>query len=164
MPRTSNNLESKNGLPERNGKTWKIDEENTVLRFIGENKDVDFIASNLQRTRGAIRAKLRDLACRFIYDGKTITEASRLTSIPTGDIEYALKLREIADNIREKKNPTVQTQLTFNEVSQLQAPIQRAFDSSEKETSISVLKEIRDLMKQLVVNTSPQVVSIPTTQ
>jgi len=149
MPRTSS--ESNKGLPERNGKTWKSDEEGTVLRFIHENKSVEFIATSLKRTHGSIRAKLRDLACRFVYEGKTLEEASKLTSVLIGDIEYSLRLREIADNIREEKdkNSTVKTQLTFNEVSQLQSPIQRALDSVEKETNISILKEIRDLLKNI---------------
>jgi hypothetical protein len=73
--------------PERHNKPWKEEEESAILGMIQVGKSYDEISTQQKRTSGAIKSKLRDLACRFVYEGKTIEEASRLTRVPLDDIE-----------------------------------------------------------------------------
>jgi hypothetical protein len=137
--------------PERHNKPWKEEEESAILGMIQVGKSYDEISTQQKRTSGAIKSKLRDLACRFVYEGKTIEEASRLTRVPLDDIEYSMKLRDIADDMRQKKIENKhQSQLTFKQI----------VPEVKEETSLSVLKEIRDMMKMFLAS-QPQVAVVP---
>ena len=139
--------------PERHNKAWKEEEESIILGMVQSGSSYDAISTQQKRTPGSIRSKFRDLACRFVYEGKTIEEASRLTRVPLDDIEYSMKLRDLADDMRQKKiekKQQIQTQLAFNQI----------VPEVKEETTLSVLKEIRDMMKTFLAS-QPQSAVVP---
>ena len=77
-------------MPENHGKPWSRSSENLLLRKISEEESIENISNYFKRTEGGIKARLRELACRFVEDGKTIEEASTYTKISVEDIVSAI--------------------------------------------------------------------------
>jgi hypothetical protein len=115
-------------LPENHGKSWLKQDEDLLLKKISNREPIGDISNYFKRTEGGIRSRLREIACRFVEDGKTLEEASKYTTIPVEDIEKSLKLRNISSS----------TKKLFN------------FSMKREETLLSVAIEIRDLLKELL--------------
>jgi hypothetical protein len=126
--------------PERHGKKWEKDEEEFVLARIGQGALPMTIAREVKRTTGGIISHLREIACRWICDGKPIEEASTLTGLPVDDIQDALKRRELAKQMKELSK-------------RKETPIRPFFLSKSEETELDVLRDIRSLLEELVKNT-----------
>jgi hypothetical protein len=134
MPRYSTD-ESK---PKRHGKIWDEKEENFVLKRVHEKATFETIANEVQRTIGGVHSHLKELAYRFIEnEGKLIEEASELTGLTIQDIQDHIERKNIAKRIREQKGLIYSKEQDY--------PIQ-------EESLIDLVKEIRDLLKILVLN------------
>ena len=119
MPRDNDNSQ-----PENHGKPWSYTDENLLLKKMADGENIKDISKHFKRTEGGIRSRLRDLACRFVDEGKTIEEASKFTHTSIEDIEKSLALRKAA--VIAKQTP------------------------KKEETILSVVIEIRDLLKELL--------------
>jgi hypothetical protein len=141
----------KDNLPERAGKKWEPEEEVYVLKRISQGANHITIAAECQRKVGGISAHIREMACRFVKSGKSIEEVSRITGLLESDIEEALKLREKSAQIKleRAKEPSPKLKQTF-------LPFLVEPRKTTESDTVALLTEIRDLLKELVKNTSPQ--------
>lgn len=119
MPRDNDSSQ-----PENHGKPWSYADENLLLKKLSDGENIENISKYFKRTEGGIRSRQRELAWRFVEEGKTIEEASKFTYIPIEDIEKSLMLRKMA--AIAKQTP------------------------KKEETLLSVVIEIRDLLKELL--------------
>jgi hypothetical protein len=121
--------------PERHGKPWKKDEEEFVLKKIKEKTPIWRIAEDIKRTTTGVYSHLKEIAIKNIDSGMTLEEASEFTSVTIPDIQDYITRKEINKKIKTEKG-LVQQQLKF--------PLEK------EETLLSVVVEIRDLLRQLL--------------
>lgn len=120
MPRNNDGSQ-----PENHGKPWSYDDENLLLKKLGDGETIESISNYFKRTEGGIRSRQRELAFRFVEEGKTLQETSKFTRLSIEDIERSLELRKMSLKMNSQKH--------------------------EKEvTLLSVAIEIRDLLKELL--------------
>jgi hypothetical protein len=112
-------------LPVNHGKPWSYGDEDLLLKKLSDGESIKDISDYFKRTEGGISSRQRELAYRFVEEGKTIEEASKFTRVAVEDIERSLALRKLAAKSISK---TVK----------------------KEETLMSVVIEIRDLLKQLL--------------
>ena len=94
-----------NKYPSRVGKNWDEDEIHKLLQSIQNKKPISDIATEHQRTSGAISSELRKIAADYWFnDKKSIEEISEITSLSINEIEYTLK-RRTTKNVTEAKVP-----------------------------------------------------------
>ena len=93
----------KSNYPARMGKAWDDHETLNLLKKIRENKTVDTIAKEHERTVGGITSKLRVLAYEFYEEGKTIDQIKKYTGLSTEQIADSISKREYAKSIKERK-------------------------------------------------------------
>jgi hypothetical protein len=135
--------QTKKNQPERTGKRWENDEEEYILSRVKEGALPYIIAKEVQRTTGGVVSHLREMACEFIENGKPIEEVCTITGLPLFEIEDALKRREFAKQLKlEKRAEPIQKQT------------RPFFLNKTQETEIDILRDIRDLLQQLVKNTN----------
>ena len=91
--------------PSRMGKNWDEDEVHKLLQSIQNKKPISDIATEHQRTSGAISSALRKIAADYWFnDKKSIEEISEITSLSINEIEYTIK-RRTTKNVTEAKVP-----------------------------------------------------------
>lgn len=93
----------KPNYPARMGKAWDDHEILNLLKKIRENKTVDTIAKEHERTVGGIRSRLGVLAYEFYEEGKTIDQIKKYTGLSTEQIADSISKREYAKSIKERK-------------------------------------------------------------
>ena len=93
----------KPNYPARMGKAWDDHETLNLLKKIRENKTVDIIAKEHERTVGGITSKLRVLAYEFYEEGKTIDQIKKYTGLSTEQIADSISKREYAKSILKNK-------------------------------------------------------------
>ena len=93
----------KSNYPARMGKAWADHETLNLLKKIRENKTVDTIAKEHERTVGGITSRLRVLAYEFYEEGKTIDQIKKYTGLSTEQIADSISKREYAKSIKERK-------------------------------------------------------------
>lgn len=89
----------KPNYPARMGKAWDDHETLNLLKKIRENKTVDTIAKEHERTVGAITSKLRVLAYEFYEEGRTIDQIKKYTGLSTEQIADSISKREYSKSI-----------------------------------------------------------------
>ena len=93
----------KPNYPARMGKTWDDHETLNLLKKIRENKTIDAIAKEHERTIGGITSRLRVLAYEFYEEGKKIDQIKKYTGLSTEQIADSISKREYAKSIKERK-------------------------------------------------------------
>ena len=93
----------KSNYPARMGKAWDDHETLNLLKKIRENKTVDTIAKEHERTVGGITSRLRVLAYEFYEEGKTIDQIKKYTGLSTEQIADSISKKEYAKSIKERK-------------------------------------------------------------
>jgi hypothetical protein len=111
--------------PENHGKPWDYQDENLLLKKLSEGESIENISNYFKRTEGGIRSRQRELAYRFVEEGKTVEEASKFTRISIEEIEKSISLRKLALKANNQKR-------------------------EKEETLLSVAIEIRDILKELL--------------
>jgi hypothetical protein len=102
---------------------WTCEEDAKLIESI-KTKEIDDIAKEHKRTRGGITSHLRVIAVRMINtDGKTIEEVSEILRMKPEDIKKTLQRSKAAKEKRQMLIPN--------------------------ETSIDILKEIRDILVRI---------------
>lgn len=134
-------------LPTRNGKAWRDDEILQLLKGVQKKKTTEELAEEHQRTPGGIRSRLREIAADYYFnENKPLDQIAKFTGLDVDTISDAIAKRQYRMDQQEKKiqtkiNPTPVTSYFAEEAKQAEP---------KKEGMISLLTEIRDLMKEMV--------------
>ena len=132
MPRIA-----KEDRPERHGQAWTEDEENFVLKRVSQKADYSTIADEVQRSIGGVYSHLKELAYRYVvFENKLLEEASQLTGCSIQDIQDHITKKEMVKKMKEEKGLVKKCP---------QFPVKK------EEDLMDILKEIRDLLKMLVL-------------
>ena len=133
-------------VPSRRGQPWSDDEIQNLLQAVRKKESIEQIAQKHERTPGGIRSRLRELAADYYFnDNRPIDEIMKYTGLDSGTISDAISKRQYAMDLKEKKekinpsNPMIQTTLLLSS------------SEARQEGSIALLKEIRDMMKEILV-------------
>jgi len=113
--------ENPDKYPARMGQPWTSDEVSKLLAFIVNNKSVEDIAKEHQRTEGGITAQIRKMAYDYYKnDKKSIEEIRTLTGLSDSQIIDIIAKR---DGIKDKKteNKYVTTPPVFNVEAEIKA-------------------------------------------
>lgn len=78
----------------RQGLCWSYDEQEKLLQEVQQGVPHAEIASSLERSVGAVIARLKYIATNMILDGKSYEDAMQLTKLPMAQIEEAVKERK----------------------------------------------------------------------
>jgi hypothetical protein len=93
--------------PARMGKKWEDDEVVKLLRSIQKKKSISDIATEHQRTIGAINAERRKLAADYwFHDKRPIEEIIKFTGLTKEEIEDTIKRRTAAREFKAKQTVT----------------------------------------------------------
>jgi len=91
--------------PTRMGEKWEDDEVIKLLSFIQKKYTIEDIAIQHERTVGAIRSQLRNLAAEYWFnDKRPIEEICKFTGLTKAQIEDTIKRREHITEINRIKN------------------------------------------------------------
>jgi len=133
-------------VPNRCGKAWSDEEVQKLLQEVRKKNSHTQMASAHERTVGGIRARLKQLAADYYFnDNRPIDEIMKFTGLDSGTISDAISKRQYSMDLKEKKekmnpsNPMIQTTLLLSS------------SEARQEGSIALLKEIRDMMKEILV-------------
>lgn len=132
--------------PERHGKRWEDEEVEYILNRVQRNANYITIATEIKRTPSSVRSQIRRIACDMIDRGKTVDEVSAITRLTAAEIDEALKLRELAlemKKVKESRPPPPPPPKPIH-------PFFLARPEEKKDGMIELLVEIRDLLRQLV--------------
>lgn len=121
-------------LPKNAGSPWTSEVDSEFLQMLSDNKSVEECAIHFERTKGSIIARKLNIARRMVSEGQDIQKVSEIIKTPIRFIEESIEYEEI-----RKRNKQIER---AEKKSRIQPP--------KEETKLSVLKEIRDLLKQLV--------------
>jgi hypothetical protein len=126
--------------PARHGKAWSDDEIQKLLQAVKRKETTQQIAAAHERTQGGIRSRLRELAADYYFnDNRPISEIMKFTGLDAETITDAIAKRQWKMDTKEEKAPQViRSNSTIDEV------------QPKKEGMVSLLMEIRDMMKELL--------------
>jgi hypothetical protein len=119
-------------LPERHGKKWDDSELQYVLESVKKGNKPQHIATEIKRTPGSIISRLKQVAYNSIQNGMSLEDASKLTGITPNEITDFIQRREFAETMKKDRVP------------------EPFVPEKPEETLLDVVKEIRDLLKQLI--------------
>jgi hypothetical protein len=126
--------------PARHGNAWSDEEIQKLLQAVRRKETHTQIAEAHERTQGGIRSRLRELAADYYFnDNRPLEDIVKFTGLDEESISDAIAKRQYRIDMKEKKD-SKQTTLSF----QTQIP------EVKKEGMISVLIEIRDMMKEML--------------
>ncbi len=119
--------------PARQGQSWTSDEEQHMLKRLSAGVSTKDIAQELGRTIGGIVARQKHIARKLVRSGKTIEEVAMLTNLSPKVIRESLDASDTQRVIKEDART-----------------LRKMAGNSADETLLSVVIEIRDLLRQLV--------------
>lgn len=129
--------------PTRHGKPWSDEEIQKLLQAVKRKETHEQIANIHQRTPGGIRSRLRQLAADYYFnDNRPIEEIMQFTGLDDETIADAISRRQWQIDQKEKKTSEKPQQMLISQM--IQQPEQK------KEGMISLLTEIRDMMKEML--------------
>lgn len=123
--------------PARRGKAWNEEEEFQLLQAIRRKETHATIAERHQRTEVAIRCHLEQMACQYHFnESRPIEDIMKFTGLTKESIEEAIKKWQEVRNRKEQRQQNYKKPVV--------SIVQRT------ETPIEILREIRDMMKELL--------------
>ena len=123
---------------ENRGRAWSEDDENRLVQMLYGGASINTCAAEFKRTLGGIRSRQLDIAYRYVEEGKTVTEACQIMKIDEDLLIKSIRLRSAAKEAKRNKKKDISTQTTT------------IVRKVEPHTELSLLVEIRDLLKLLV--------------
>jgi hypothetical protein len=121
-------------IPARRGEPWSEDEIQKLLQAVRRKETHTQIALAHERTQGAIRSRLRELAADYYFnDNRPLDEIMKFTGLDSETITDAISKRQWRMDQKVKE----QTQVL-------------ADPEPKREGMISLLSEIRDMMKEML--------------
>jgi|694.fasta_scaffold134974_5 hypothetical protein len=125
-------------VPERHGKRWEDDEDEYILKRIKEGALPSTIANEVKRSTGSIIRELKKLAYEQVKSGESIEIVAERTGLMVDDINEYIEHRDMAEKIKKTpKEPKPPQSRPF-------------FLNKPEETMIDVLKDIRELLRELL--------------
>jgi hypothetical protein len=122
------------------GKSWSKEEEKDLLYRISKGETIKQISTEFKRTNGGIRSRLKYIACNMVLSGKSMEEATQMTTINNTSIKKAmLKYNYKGDN-ESYKNTSSQPEEQQN---------------SDLKELITLTREIHTMLKELVTQNKP---------
>jgi hypothetical protein len=121
-------------LPKNAGASWTAELDAEFLQMISDNKSIEECAIHFERTKGSIIARRLNIARRMVSEGQDIQKVSEIVKTPVRFIEESIEYEE-----SRKRNKQME-----------RAERKSRIEPPKEETKLSVLKEIRDLLKKLV--------------
>ena len=121
-------------VPSRRGQPWLDDEIQNLLQAVRKKESIEQIAQKHDRTPGGIRSRLRELAADYYFnDNRPIEEIMRFTGLDSETITDAISKRQWRMDQKVKEQAQV-----------------LADTEPKREGMISLLSEIRDMMKEML--------------
>lgn len=118
-------------LPENHNKPWDYESEKVLEDMIVRGVSRDECAEHFKRTPGGIRSRVMVIAKKVFSEGTlTIQQVAMRFHIDNEDLERSLKATK---NVTDRRNPLRKVE-------------------EKEESLLQVCKEIRDLLKLLVLN------------
>ena len=137
--------------PENAGKPWPPESDAKLLRMLSSGSSVYECADCFKRTVGGIKSRRMTIACNLVNNGKSIEEVADIFKVPVSMIQESLDILE--DTSEASKLSALQRQERKNEKAKMrQEKINNMFEKLNEDSPISLLREIRDLLKQVVIN------------
>jgi hypothetical protein len=127
--------------PKNNSKPWTAHLEFELVQLLKQGKSVEECAKHFERTVGAIHSRQLAIARELVDTGNTITEAALIVRVSEVSIRQSLDASAVSKAKLERR--LVQKQNKINEIFPITASI-------TPDTPLSVLKEIRDLIKEAI--------------
>jgi Arc/MetJ-type ribon-helix-helix transcriptional regulator len=121
-------------LPKNAGAPWTSEVDSEFLQMLSDNKNIEECAIHFERTKGSIIARKLHIARRMVSEGQDIEKVSEIVKTPVRFIEESIDYEEA-----RKRNKQME-----------RAEKKSRIEPPKEETKLSVLKEIRDLLKKLV--------------
>lgn len=125
----------------RRGLPWLPEEIQQLLQEVKKKETHEEIASKHGRTAGAIRSRLRELAADYYFnDNRPMEDIIKFTGLDVETISDAIAKRQYTIDLQEKKEKSksyIQTTLVSS-------------NEARQESSITLLKEIRDIMREML--------------
>lgn len=141
--------------PARMGKKWDDDEVLKLLTSIQKKKTISEIATEHQRTTGAINSERRKLAADYWFnDKRPIEEIIKFTGLTKEEIEDTIKRRTAAKEFKTKETLTQDTikKITAAKEFKTKQTVTKdlvEFPSDMKEV-ITLLKDIQSKLSFLI--------------
>ena len=121
-------------IPARRGEPWSEDEIQKLLQAVRRKETHTQIALAHERTQGAIRSRLRELAADYYFnDNRPLDEIMKFTGLDSETITDAISKRQWRMDQKVKEQAQV-----------------LAEHEPKREGMISLLSEIRDMMKEML--------------
>ena len=129
--------------PSRRGQPWCDEEIQQLLQEIKNKERVEQISLKHGRTSGGIHSRLKQIAADYYFnDNRPISEIIKFTGLDMESITDAISKRQYQMDLQEKKERDQPKITAFvQKVSQEDPP---------REGMVSLLKEIRDMMKEML--------------
>ena len=117
--------------PENNGKRWTPAEELLILSKSTAGIPIKAIAEEHGRTTGGIRSRLMLIAFTFVSEGKTMSEAARLTGLRVSQILARIQKSEKTDSgsAAPVPSPKMQFPTTLSRAELQAIPAKRRLDA-----------------------------------
>ena len=128
----------------RRGEPWSEDEIQKLLQAVRRKETHTQIALAHERTQGAIRSRLRELAADYYFnDNRPLDEIMKFTGLDAETISDTISRRQYYMDMKEKK---VESQVLAKPsiLPKVSEPQQK------REYMTSLLVEIRDMMKEML--------------
>ena len=130
--------------PKNAGTPWTPELDAELIRLLSNKATVDECATHFERTPGGISSRQMLIARDLVGKGTPIEEVSRIVNAPITTIEHSLRISARSlENSKKRREERVKNK---------QAKITAMFPPVTDETPLSVLKEIRDIMKQFIAS------------
>lgn len=111
--------------PVNAGRSWKVTDDDALIKILATGTSINDIAEQLNRTPGAIRARQRRIARQLFYGNKrTVEEIVNIVRLSTTEVEAAIE----RSNRRAPPSTSV---------------------SSTEESLLSVAIEIRNILRSM---------------
>lgn len=127
--------------PNNHYKIWNNDEEQLLLRNIQNNLSIDEIAKLHERTKGAIKARLKKIAINLYNKNESIDKIQIITGLSKSDILDTIKRNdEKSNNIMKIQNLIEDLKKMENHMKQIEFTMNEKFDH--------IQKQLDDLIRQ----------------
>jgi len=130
--------------PSRHGQPWVAEEIQKLLQAVRRKETHSQIAKDHQRSEGSIRAKLRQLAADYYFnDNRSVEEIMKFTGLDAETIADCISRRQYFIDMKEKEKNQVLAKPENIEI--------KSEPQQKREYMTSLLIEIRDMMKEMLV-------------
>ncbi len=126
-------------IPARRGKAWSEEECLKLLEAVRRKETHEQIAKKHERTTGGIRSRLREIAADYhYYENRPLEDIVKITGLPIESIKDAIEKRKWRE-MNTKKG-----------IEKIKSHNPTQAQEKNNDDVISLLMEIRDLMKEMV--------------